>query len=426
VVEEGLEVEFLSDAAEPAHLRVAVVDDSVYSRTAAENALGPCGHEVSTFADGLSLLASPRAFDVVVLDLELPGLTGHDICSRLVARGPYAPAIVVVSGHDDQESVAKAFASGAAFFVGKPFAAGALVATVDQAARKRRAEPVRSSEVPFHLGPYRVTSELGRGGMGVVFRARDRAGREVAVKVLVRDGSPERRGRADDQVRFRRELDLLASVEHPSLQRVLGSGVEDGWLWYAMELAPGATLFDELVRGPMPWRRVTSIGRDIASGLAHLHGLGIVHRDVKPGNIIVAGDRARLIDFGLARRTNDLGLTSPAEVLGTPLYVAPELVLEDIEPSPASDVFSLSVSLHEALAGAHPSARPHDNATTVIARVAAGRVAVLRGKIPELPDALAAAIDRGSSPLPGERPSASELARVLDAVTAGIAITGAR
>src|SRR5262245_3492058 len=233
-----------------------------------------------------------------------------------------------------------------------------------------RAEPRPPG--PDHIGPYQLVAELGRGGQGVVWLAHDpRLHRHVALKVL-HDGlraaiSPER---------FRREAMLAARIEHPGIDTVYDAGEDQGRLWLATRYVPGESLATLLRRARQdPRERGCCLGlpglpatadaatraravlaaiEAVADALAAAHRAGVVHRDVKPGNLLVPPNGPPvLVDFGLARALapgSGSAATQPRELLGTPAYMAPEL-LGDGEPpiGPAVDLWALAVVLYECL-----------------------------------------------------------------------------
>ncbi len=194
-------------------------------------------------------------------------------------------------------------------------------------------------------GRYVLGEQLGRGGMGEVFRATDTdADRAVALKVLT---STEPGGAR----RFRSEADLLARLDHPGVVRLHGSGIHDGVPYLVLDLADGPSLSRELADGPLELDRVRRAGAEVADGLAHAHEHGIVHRDVKPSNVLFGADgRARLSDFGIARLTDGPGVTRPGQLVGTAPYLAPEQVAGD-EVGPAADVYALGLVVAECLTG---------------------------------------------------------------------------
>src|SRR5581483_11939523 len=200
------------------------------------------------------------------------------------------------------------------------------------------------------LGAYELESELGRGGMGTVFIARHLpTGARRALKVLAGARDP------DAVERFRREARALASAAGPGLVPIHESGEESGRLWYAMDLMPGGSLRARLsARGALPWREAVALVLEVARGLARGHALGLVHRDVKPENILLDEQGApRLADFGCVRDLGRSALTEPGSVLGTIGYMPPEQL--DGEPVDArADVFALAAILHELVAGTRP------------------------------------------------------------------------
>jgi serine/threonine protein kinase len=149
------------------------------------------------------------------------------------------------------------------------------------------------------LGPFEITSPLGAGGMGEVYRARDtRLGREVAVKVL----SPEFSADADRRTRFEQEARAASALNHPNIVTIYEIGASDSTIYIAMELVEGKTLREVLPGAPLPIRRLLDLGFQMADGLAKAHAAGIVHRDIKPENVMVSRDGSvKILDFGLAK-----------------------------------------------------------------------------------------------------------------------------
>jgi len=193
------------------------------------------------------------------------------------------------------------------------------------------------------LDRYEILSQIGNGGMADVYRARDGLlGREVALKLL-RGGSPSE----SDRARFLAEGRILAGLTHPGLITLLDIGADDEQPFLAMELVEGRTL-----AGPLDLADVADLGRQLAEALAYTHQHGVVHRDVKPGNVLLDDDgRVRLADFGIARLLGDtVHLTDPGKTIGTAAYVAPEQVRGDPVDTPA-DVYALGLVLIEAITG---------------------------------------------------------------------------
>src|SRR5580700_3129370 len=234
------------------------------------------------------------------------------------------------------------------------------------------------------LGPYRIESKLGEGGMGEVFRAVDtRLDRAVAVKITHERFS----------ALFDREARAISSLNHPNICALYDVGPN----YLVMELVEGETISARLKRGPMPIEMVRSYGAQIAAALAEAHAKGIVHRDLKPGNIMIAKSGAKVLDFGLARSGQDETLTASRMVMGTPAYMAPEQ--REGKPADArSDIYSFGCVLYEMSTGA--------------------RVAAVRRRIPSR--RLEKIVSRCLEEDPGRRwQSAAELERELSAITAG-------
>jgi serine/threonine protein kinase len=205
----------------------------------------------------------------------------------------------------------------------------------------------------FTLGKYRIVDSLGQGGMGHVFKAEDQMKRMVAVKVLPRDRStPEAIGH------FTREIQALSSLNHPKLVRALDGG-NDGNVWYLVtEYVPGADL-RKLVRrnGPLGMEAAANIISQVAEGLQHAHQQGIVHRDIKPGNVLVTpeGD-AKLSDLGLAGQMYARAEEDPrhGKIVGTADYLSPDHITAPWNPVPAWDIYSLGCTLYYATTGKVP------------------------------------------------------------------------
>jgi serine/threonine protein kinase len=256
-------------------------------------------------------------------------------------------------------------------------------------------------------GRYRVDTLIASGGMADVFRGTDVAGGgTVAVKVL-RHLGPEQASR------FAVEARTLERLDHPAIVRFCASGEEDGTPYLVMEYVEGSTLAEVLARGPLTLDRVVAMGRRLAEALAHAHHVGIVHRDVKPGNVLLADDgSARLADFGIARLADSPTLTRTGMLVGTASYLAPEQ-LEGRRVGPRTDVYSLGLVLLEASTGR----RAYDGPATEAAMARLVRP-------PEIPEELpawwAALIRDMTAPAPDGRPSAEEVvARLGAAASAG-------
>ncbi|WP_405535825.1 bifunctional serine/threonine-protein kinase/ABC transporter substrate-binding protein [Streptomyces sp. NBC_00075] len=205
---------------------------------------------------------------------------------------------------------------------------------------------------PSRLGDNRLLGRLGAGGMGVVYLARTGTGDLAAVKVI----QPEYADQAEFRARFRREASSAGQVDSPWVVRVLGADTEAAAPWLATTFVPGPALADAVAAcGPLPDRAVRVLGKVLARALTAVHEARLVHRDVKPGNVLLALDGPRLIDFGIARptATDETELTSDNMVVGTPGFLSPEQARAQ-RVGAASDVFSLGCVLAYAATGRLP------------------------------------------------------------------------
>lgn len=255
-------------------------------------------------------------------------------------------------------------------------------------------------------GRYRVERPLGDGAMAKVLLASDgELGRLVAVKILDRQLAADERFRA----RFAREARVAAGLSHPNVVTVFDVGETEGQPFIVMEYVDGRPLDERLAaEGSLSPAEVCRIGVQVARGLEHAHANGLVHRDLKPGNLLERSDGAvKIADFGIARALEGTELTEAGTIVGTAAYLAPEQA-EGGEITPATDVFALGVVLYELITGRQPW--KIDSLASLAGRGAASAPPLPR----DVPPALAGAIERALSPEPGARPSAAEIARRLD------------
>lgn len=205
--------------------------------------------------------------------------------------------------------------------------------------------------VPLTLaGRYHLRDLLGRGGMGDVYDGwDDRLGRPIAVKVL----RPEFADKVEIRVRFESEASTAATLNHPNVVSVYDSGEDHGVPYIVMERLPGRTLDDEIAAGPMTPNRVRAVLSDVLSAIAAAHTAGILHRDIKPGNVLFSSTgTVKVADFGIAK-TADTAQTSTGEVLGTVAYLSPQRIAG--KPATASDdLYAVGVVGYEAIAGRRP------------------------------------------------------------------------
>ena len=223
------------------------------------------------------------------------------------------------------------------------------------------------------ISHYRITGKLGSGGMGIVYEAEDvRLPRKVALKFLPEESADD----PDAERRFQREADTIAQLNHPNICTIYEIDRADGRAFIAMECVEGINLKTYMARNQLSTGAIVEIALQIAAALGSAHAKGIVHRDIKPGNIVVSSEgQVKVLDFGLARRfktadTEELGLegsTIPGRPMGTANYMAPERILQ-LPLDPRSDLFSLGVVIFEMATGRLPfaGASPSETVANVL------------------------------------------------------------
>jgi serine/threonine protein kinase len=269
------------------------------------------------------------------------------------------------------------------------------------------------------LGRYRLVAELGRGAMGVVYRAEDPLlNRTVAIKSIILMDDPA--VRAEYEARFFQEAKAAGGLNHPNLITIHDVGREGDIAYMAMELLEGTELRELMIRGRLPLPFGLEVVAQVADGLAYAHEHGVVHRDIKPGNIMIMRDRrAKIMDFGIARvRASDIK-TQTGAILGSPKYMSPEQVAS--QPADyRSDIFSLGVVLHEVAAGGPPFSA--STVTQLMQQIATAVPRPPSATNPAVPAMLDLIVAKALEKQPGARyQSAAELATDLRACLADLA-----
>jgi serine/threonine-protein kinase len=265
-------------------------------------------------------------------------------------------------------------------------------------------------------GGYRLERELGGGGMSRVFLAVEASlGRKVVIKVL-----PPEMAAAVQTERFQREIQVAASLQHPHIVPLLTAGAAGDLLYYVMPFIEGESLADRLAReGALPVSEVARILREVVDGLAHAHARGVVHRDIKPGNVMLSGRHALVTDFGVAKAVTassaaGSSLTSLGVALGTPAYMAPEQAVADPATDHRADIYAVGVVAYEMLAGRKPYEAPTPQAM-LAAHITGSPDPVSRYRA-SIPPALAATVMRCLEKHPADRwQSAADLGQALEA-----------
>jgi len=253
------------------------------------------------------------------------------------------------------------------------------------------------------VGGFRLEEVLGRGGTAVVYRARDADGRLVALKLL----HPELAGDPDARVRARREAAALSRVVSPHVVRIVAIGEDDAaGPWVATELSFAPRLSDILAESPggLEPRRAAMLVAQVLEGLAELHAVGVLHRDLKPDNVFVevrsGRELAFLFDLSTGSMSGASHLTPPGTVMGSPAYVSPERI-GGADGDPRADVWAAGVLLYECLSGR----RPFDGSDlrTLLAEILGGVPTPLSAYVRELPEGIAAIVERALSKDPDDR-----------------------
>ncbi len=364
--------------------------------------LEDAGHTVVATGDASAVhsLAAQPGIDAIILDVNMPK-SGFEILNEL--RGDPATAalpILFLSGLDGREHRARGLVEGADDYMVKPFEAAELVLRVERMLPSGR------------FGRYQVHEVLGQGSMGTVHRGLDpRLERPVALKTLRFDTVTSEDQRRELLERLRHEAVTIARLSHPNIVAIYDMGDVERSAFIAMELVDGISLRDCLrTCGPLPVERLVPMAAAVASALALAHARGVIHRDVKPGNVLLGRDGAiKVSDFGLAF------VVDSGEISGTPGYVPPE-VLRSLPYTAAGDLFGLGATLYECLAGFHPLIGSTLRQT--IANTLEGTFPPLSRHVPgaagELEDLVTALL----AAEPGARPSAAELEERLGRLAA--------
>lgn len=351
--------------------KILVVEDDLALLETLKSFLETEDFEVITAGDGEKGLdqASRERVDLIVLDLGLPSIDGFEVCRRLRAQDNMTPVIMLSGEKKDELDKATGLDVGADDYVVKPFGTKELLSRIK--AVLRRATPKVEERGDYYArtqtlditpktfkkgsiiaGRYEILEELGRGGMGRVFRVADKKiGEEVALKLL----NPAVAADKKTIERFRNELKIARKIAQRNVCRMFDLSDEEGMPYITMEYVPGEDLKSLLIKtGQLTVKKVVSITKQVCEGLAEAHRMGVVHRDLKPQNIMIDKEgNARIMDFGIARSLTMKGITEAGTVMGTPDYMSPEQ-LEGQDIDQRSDIYSLGVILFEMIAGRVP------------------------------------------------------------------------
>ncbi|HEY2513177.1 MAG TPA: protein kinase [Polyangiaceae bacterium] len=389
--------------------RILVVDDEPFNRDLLVQQLDAYETRVASSGEEALAMVASSPPDLILLDVMMPGIDGFEVCNVLKSRDDtrFIP-IVIMTALDAAEDRIRGIEAGADDFLTKPVDERQLLARIRTALRAKHSldrkldiaasmdripkastpaggvracakcgavysvalpncaldgEPIQFLDADPMLGRrldrYMILGRVGSGGMGCVYLASHATLKKQRYAVKIPYG--ELALQKEHAERFFREADACAALDHPNVVSVLDFGATpEGLPYMVMEYVTGRTLKDILQEGPLKFERTAAIARQIASGLAHAHDRGIVHRDVKPSNVMVSEhdgmELAKLLDFGVVAQLaveSTERLTATNNRIGTPLYMSPEQI-EHGTIGPAADLYALGVTLYQMIAGRPP------------------------------------------------------------------------
>lgn len=366
---------------------ILVVDDDALARDLVGDAVVALGYRYLTASDGVEALSllSMHPIDLVVTDLVMPRMGGLKLIEKIRTTDAQIP-IVIVTGEADLESARRAMRLNVSDYLLKPFEnIGEVQAAIRRAidTRSSRAEPNvlineledrvspptgqstakpdLDSEAPSGIvGGFEIIEKLGQGAMGAVFKARETiTGQLVALKVV----SPPQYHAKEHIVRFLSESRIVLRFNHPNLVVGIKAGRDGDYFYLAMDYIKGGTVREKLRRSSfIAEGEAAYIACQVTRALEHIWAVHLIHRDVKPDNILLVEtdvnkpDSVKLADWGLSKQISqdETALTSTGAILGTPLYISPELVMGDEDIDIRSDIYSLGATLYHMVVGEPP------------------------------------------------------------------------
>jgi serine/threonine protein kinase len=339
-------------------MKVLIADDDAMWRTLLDQNIRRWGYEVVTTDNGQqawTILQESQGPRVAVLDWQMPGLDGVEICRRLRRSLNLAFVYtIILTSRGTREDMVTGLESGADDYIVKPVDLAILRSRLTAAVRIVQAVPP-----PRQIPGYQLLGRLGAGNMAVVYKARQLSlDRVVAVKILPKKFS----GMPEFVARFYAEGRAAAKLNHPNIVAALDVGRHGDTHYFVMEYVEGRTVYERLVKeGPYPEAEALAIGIQMAAALDHAHHAGLIHRDVKPKNILITTDGvAKLADMGLARAVSDREAVEAeaGRAFGTPHYISPEQIRADMDVDYRADIYGLGATLYHMVTGTAPFVGP--------------------------------------------------------------------
>jgi serine/threonine protein kinase len=336
--------------------KVLVVDSEEHVRMSVEDVLRGEGYSVSLAADATEAmdLIPKDVYDIIIMNSAMPGLDGMQALRQIREYCPQT-GIIMILEQGAAEGPVESMKLDSLDFIRKPFSGQRLLDSVKKLAEQTPAGPADPSAAEDSLfGVYKIIREIASGGTAIVWEAiQNTTGRKVALKILHQHLALE----SNFIRRFEQEAKIAASLCHPNIVQVHDHGVVDSHHFIAMEFIDGCSLESIIVRKIRPpWHLIAAIADSVSAALAYSHDRNVVHRDVKPGNILLsAAGAVKVADFGFSRLLDGLSvrLTQTNKVVGTPLFMAPEMIMGK-QSSFSSDIFSLGIVLYILACGRPP------------------------------------------------------------------------
>jgi serine/threonine protein kinase/CheY-like chemotaxis protein len=336
--------------------KVLVVDSQEHVRLSVRDVLCTEGYSVSFAADATEAkdLIPKEIYDIIIMDSAMPGLDGMQALRQIREYCPQT-GILMILEQGAAEGPVESMKLDSLDFIQKPFTAQRLRESVKKLTEQPPAGPGDPSAAEDRLfGMYKIIREIATGGTAIVWEAVQRpTGRKVALKVLHQHLALE----SNFLLRFEQEAKIAAALCHPNIVQVYDHGVADNRHFIAMEFIDGCSLESILTRKiKLPWHIIAVIASSVSEALAYSHDRNVLHRDVKPGNILLSGDGSvKVADFGFSRLLDGMSvrLTQTNKVVGTPLFMSPEMIMGK-QSSFSSDIFSLGIVLYILACGRPP------------------------------------------------------------------------